>query len=93
MCREPVDMGKSIDTLSYLVEPLLAQKPSSGNLFVFVGRPGRSVKTPRHSKAEVPLLKPYRLRALVHAARTWAFSVAYGVGTARFHARRAQCMA
>ncbi|WP_198399095.1 hypothetical protein [Caballeronia hypogeia] len=25
-------MRKSIDTLSYLVEPLLAQKPASGNL-------------------------------------------------------------
>lgn len=33
--------SKSIDGLSYLVEPLLAQNPVSGNLFVFVGR-GRS---------------------------------------------------
>jgi transposase len=37
-------MRKSIDTLSYLVEPLLAQKPASGNLFVFVGRDRTKVK-------------------------------------------------
>lgn len=44
ICREPVDMRKSIDTLSYLVEPLLVQKPASGNLFVFVGRDRTKVK-------------------------------------------------
>ena len=29
ICREPVDMRKSIDGLSHLVEPLLAQNPVS----------------------------------------------------------------
>jgi transposase len=38
ICREPVDMRKSIDTRSHLVEPLLEEKPASGNLFMFVGR-------------------------------------------------------
>ena len=38
ICRDPVDMRKAIDGLCYLVEPLLAQKPASGNLFVFVAR-------------------------------------------------------
>ncbi|WP_148662090.1 IS66 family insertion sequence element accessory protein TnpB [Paraburkholderia phytofirmans] len=37
-------MRKSIDGLSYLVEPLLAQNPVSGNLFVFVGRDRSKVK-------------------------------------------------
>ncbi|REG48699.1 IS66 Orf2 like protein [Paraburkholderia sp. BL6669N2] len=44
ICREPVDMRKSIDGLSYPVEPLLAQNPVSGNLFVFVGRDRSKVK-------------------------------------------------
>ena len=44
ICRELVDMRKSIDGLSYLVEPLLAQHPISGNLFVFVGRDRSKVK-------------------------------------------------
>ena len=44
ICRDPVDMRKAIDGLSYLVEPLLAQKPTSGNLFVFVGRDRSKVK-------------------------------------------------
>ena len=44
ICREPVDMHKSIDGLSYLVEPLLAQNAASGNLFVFVGRDRTKVK-------------------------------------------------
>ena len=43
-CRDPVDMRKAIDGLSYLVEPLLAQKPASGNLFVFVARDRSKVK-------------------------------------------------
>jgi hypothetical protein len=37
-------MRKAIDGLSYLVEPLLAQKPASGNLFVFVARDRSKVK-------------------------------------------------
>ena len=37
-------MRNGIDGLSYLVEPLLAQKPMSGHLFVFVGRDRRKVK-------------------------------------------------
>ncbi len=41
ICRDAVDMRKSIDGLSYLVEPLLAKSPLSGHLFVFVGRERR----------------------------------------------------
>lgn len=37
-------MRKSIDALSYLVEPLLEQNAVSGNLFVFVGRGRTKVK-------------------------------------------------
>lgn len=37
-------MRKSIDGLSYLVEPPLAQNPVSGNLFVFVGWDRSKVK-------------------------------------------------
>ena len=44
ICREPVDMRKSIDGLSYLVEPMLKQNPASGNLFVFVARDRSKVK-------------------------------------------------
>ena len=44
VCRDPVDMRKGIDGLSYLVEPLLAQHPMSGHLFVFVWRDRHKVK-------------------------------------------------
>lgn len=44
VCRDVVDMRNGIDGLSYLVEPLLAQHPMSGHLFVFVGRDRRKVK-------------------------------------------------
>jgi transposase len=44
VCRDPVDMRNGIDGLSYLVEPLLSQRPMSGHLFVFVGRDRRKVK-------------------------------------------------
>lgn len=44
ICREPVDMRKSIDGLSYLVEPMLKQNLASGNLFVFVARDRSKVK-------------------------------------------------
>jgi transposase len=44
VCRDPVDMRKGIDGLSYLVESLLAQHPMSGHLFVFVGRDRHKVK-------------------------------------------------
>jgi transposase len=37
-------MRNGIDGLSYLVEPLLAQQPMSGHLFVFVARDRRKVK-------------------------------------------------
>lgn len=40
LLRLHLDFG----TLSYLVEPLLAQHPMSGHLFVFVGRDRRKVK-------------------------------------------------
>ena len=44
VCRDPVDMRNGIDGLSYLVEPVLAQHPMSGHLFVFVGRDRHKVK-------------------------------------------------
>ncbi len=44
VCRDPVDMRNGIDGLSYLVEPLLQQRPMSGHLFVFLGRDRRKVK-------------------------------------------------
>jgi len=44
VCRDSVDMRNGIDGLSYLVEPLLAQQPMSGHLFVFVARDRRKVK-------------------------------------------------
>lgn len=44
VCRDPVDMRKGIDGLSYLVQPLLGQSPMSGHLFVFVGRDRHKVK-------------------------------------------------
>jgi transposase len=44
VCRDLVDMRNGVDGLSYLVEPLLAQHPMSGHLFVFVGRDRRKVK-------------------------------------------------
>jgi transposase len=37
-------MRKAINGLSYLVEPLLAPKPESGNPFVFVARDRSRVK-------------------------------------------------
>jgi IS66 Orf2 like protein len=58
ICREPVDMRKSIDGLSYLVEPLLAQSPVSGN--VRVRRPGSL-------ESQMSILGSHRLRALVQA--------------------------
>lgn len=39
--RDTVDMRKSIDALSYLVQPLLGQNPLSGHLFVFVAATAR----------------------------------------------------
>ncbi len=44
ICRDTVDMRKSIDGLSYLVQPLLGQNPLSGHLFVFVSRDRSKVK-------------------------------------------------
>ncbi|MEC5218784.1 transposase [Actimicrobium sp. GrIS 1.19] len=44
VCRDPVDMRNGIDGLSYLVEPVLAQHPMSGHLFVFVARDRHKVK-------------------------------------------------
>ncbi len=43
LCRDLVDMRNGIDGLSYLIEPLLAQHPMAGHLFVFVGRDRRKV--------------------------------------------------
>ncbi len=38
VCREPVDMRKSIDGLAALVEDVLAMDPFSEQLFVFINR-------------------------------------------------------
>nr|WP_310126317.1 IS66 family insertion sequence element accessory protein TnpB [Paraburkholderia terricola] len=48
-------MGKAIDGLSYLVEPLLAQKPASGNPFVFVARDRSKVKVLYWDRTGFPL--------------------------------------
>ena len=44
VCTEPVDMRKSIDGLSQLVEPLLAGDAFSGSVFVFLSRRREKVK-------------------------------------------------
>ncbi|MBC8641961.1 IS66 family insertion sequence element accessory protein TnpB [Caballeronia sp. EK] len=80
ICREAVDMRKSIDALLHLVEPLLEQKPASGNLFVFVGRDRTKVKCLYWDRTGFALW----YKRLEH--------VALGAGKTRFHARRAQCM-
>lgn len=41
---EPVDMRKSFDALSLVVEHVLEQDPLSGHLFVFVGKRGNVVR-------------------------------------------------
>ena len=38
LCREPVDMRKSINGLSMMVEAVLAHNPFSGHWFVFTNR-------------------------------------------------------
>jgi transposase len=44
VCTEPVDMRKSIDGLSQLVEPLLSGDAFSGSVFVFMSRRREKVK-------------------------------------------------
>ena len=44
VCAEPVDMRKSIDGLSQLVEPLLSGNAFSGSVFVFMSRRREKVK-------------------------------------------------
>jgi transposase len=44
LCREPVDMRKSINGLSILVEEALGQDPFSAQLFVFCNRKRDKVK-------------------------------------------------
>ena len=44
VCTEPVDMRKSIDGLSQLVEPLLSGEAFSGSVFVFMSRWRENVK-------------------------------------------------
>jgi transposase len=44
ICAEPVDMRKSIDGLSQLVEPLLSGNAFSGSVFVFLSRRREKVK-------------------------------------------------
>jgi len=44
VCAAPVDMRRSIDALARMVEPVFAQDPFSGHVFVFVGRSRDKVK-------------------------------------------------
>ena len=44
VCREPVDMRKSIDGLAQLVQPLLGADALCGSLFVFLSRGRDKVK-------------------------------------------------
>jgi transposase len=44
LCREPVDMRKSIDGLAALVSHVLKQDPFSAELFVFVNRQRNKIK-------------------------------------------------
>jgi len=44
VCAEPIDMRKSIDGLSMLVEPLLGMNALSSQIFVFVGKRRNKVK-------------------------------------------------
>ena len=44
LCREPVDMRRSYDTLSSMVSSQLEEDPLSGSLFVFLNRPRDKIK-------------------------------------------------
>lgn len=44
VCEQPVDMRKSIDALSVLVQPIFNASPLSGHLFVFLCRHRTRVK-------------------------------------------------
>lgn len=44
LCREPIDMRKSYDTLAALVSSHLGENPLSGALFVFLNHPRNRVK-------------------------------------------------
>jgi transposase len=44
LCREPVDMRKSIDGLAALVSHVLMRDPFSSELFVFVNKPRDKIK-------------------------------------------------
>jgi transposase len=44
VCAEAVDMRKSIDALSVLVQPVFAADPFSGHWFVFLSRSRNKVK-------------------------------------------------
>lgn len=44
ICEHPVDMRKSIDALSVMVEPVFKANPLSGHLFVFMCRQRIRVK-------------------------------------------------
>jgi transposase len=84
ICREPVDMRKSIDGLSYLVEPLLAQNPVSGSLFVFVGRDRSKVKCLYWDRTGF---------ALCTSALNGAAYLSVSARATRLHARRTQRLA
>jgi hypothetical protein len=109
ICRDPVNMRKAIDGLSYLVEPLLAQKPASGNLFVFVARDRSKVKILYWDRTGFALW--YKrlervmrtsctevstrpaFRAMLQAFGKRPFPVTLLTRSARLHARRAQRVA
>ena len=44
LCREPVDMRKSINGLAELVEAVLARNPMSGHWFVFINKRRDKIK-------------------------------------------------
>jgi transposase len=44
VAAEPIDMRKSIDSLSMLVEPMFRQNALSGHVFVFYGKARNKVK-------------------------------------------------
>jgi transposase len=44
LCRAPIDMRKSYDTLAAMVSSHLGEDPLSGSLFVFLNQPRNRVK-------------------------------------------------
>lgn len=44
LCRKPIDLRKSYDTLAALTSSVLNEDPLSGALFVFLNRPRNRIK-------------------------------------------------